>query len=178
MRTSSWIGLGLAAVTAGFYESSLLSSAPFPLNIIKPIFPACIMMMLLNRPTAAYVGVAIAGLIADLLAPVPLGFAAARWLIVLVCADAISERVMTNRSMYAAAILVASARLLDAVLAEAGAFVSKHILERTVAAVAWPMLWQTVAADILMTGMVFLGVTVFTRRFLVSVRSDGSRYAP
>jgi len=164
-------------MAGGLYEAAFVGTAPFPVSAIKPVFPACIIFILLNRHKAAYVTMAIGGTIVSLLSPVDTGFLLARWLIVLVCVDAIAERVMTNRSLYAALILVAFARILDSLLIDAVSFMGHYLLERNIYGLPWSMIAETLVADAAIVGLVFVVITLFTRRFLVSVKTADNRYA-
>jgi len=163
-------------MVGGLYEGAFIGTAPFPLSVVRPVFPACIILILLNRHRAAYVTMAIAGATVDLLSPVDTGFLLARWLVALVCVDAIAETVMTNRSLYAALILVAVARILDSILVGGTAFVGRYLFERNIMGLPWYMTAETLVADAVIAGLVFVAIALFTRRFLVAVKAGDNRY--
>lgn len=176
MRKSSWVLLGAAALAGGIYEATFLGSAPFPFYYIRPVLPLCVMLFMLNRRSAAYVTAFLAGSVIDLLSATASGWVIGRWLIVLLVVDVLSERVTTNRSLYAAMALVVMARVLDRVLWQLLSWVSFYIIRQPIPIDSWRSLVGILMVDMLITILVFVSVTFFTRRFVISVNPRKERY--
>ena len=174
MRFSSWALLVGAAGAGALYESIFLGSAPFPLAVIKPIFTIVVILLILNRSNAAYVVAGVAGVLVDIKSPLPTGFAGVRWLLVVICLDAILERTMTNRSLYSAVLLVLCARCLDRILLTIISWFSGAFLNAPIAMDTWKTFFLTVGSDMVITALCFLGIFLFTRRFMTTVSGVSS----
>ncbi|MBU2566964.1 hypothetical protein KKG46_05425 [Patescibacteria group bacterium] len=176
MRLSSWFLLSGSALAAGLIESSLAGSAPYPLSHVRPLLPGVVLLILLNRPQAGFVAAGIAGSISDLLKTDSSAFAIARWLMVAFMVDYVSEKVMTNRSLQAAWILTVIARLLDYILLLISYWISPIILQRTLYIETWKDFIVIAFFDLVIVTILFIGFTVFTKRFLISVPLTKNRY--
>lgn len=176
MRKSSWALLGVAALAAGVYESAFVSSAPWPVYFFRPVLPACVMLFLLNRRTAAYVTAALAGGVISLLSAAPSGWILGRWMIVLLIIDVLSERVATNRSLYAALALVVVARVFDRLLWQIFSWFSLVILHQASPIESWAHLLWVTSVDMLLAALVFIAITLFTKRFVIAINPRKERY--
>lgn len=176
MRKSSWVILSAAAVLGGIYESSFLGSAPDILGYVKPILPVCVMLFLLNRKPGAYVAAVLSGVVIGSLSPLPSGWIMMRWLMVLLVIDALSEKVATNRSLYSAIALALTARLLDRILCQLLEWVYPILSGRNFAFEPWHRLPGILISDALIVALIFVGVTIFTKRFVIAVEPRKERY--
>jgi cell shape-determining protein MreD len=176
MRKSSWALLGVSAIAGGLYEAAFLPSAPFPFEYIRPVLPFCVMLFMLNRRPAAYVTAFLAGMTIDLLAAAGNGWVIIRWLIVLFVVDSLSERVTTNRSLYAALALVIMARLLDRALWQVIAWLSYYIVKQPIPVESWSNLLGILVVDAFITALIFVSITFFTKRFVISINPRKERY--
>ena len=176
MRLSSWFLVGGSALAAGLIESSFAGSAPFPLSYIRPLLPVVVLLILLNRPQAGFVAAGIAGVISDLLKTDSSAFAVARWLFIAFIADYIAEKVMTNRSLQAAWILTLVARFMDFLLLVFAYWISPIVLRRSIYIESWKDYLFISLFDLIIVTLLFVGFTIFTKRFLVSVPLTKNRY--
>lgn len=171
MRPSSWVLLCGAALGYGIYESSFASAAPAPLSYIRPLPAFLVLLVLLNRQKAAYVAAGLAGMTADLLAAGPPGYVFVRWLLAVCVIDALSETVVTNRSLFAAAILVTAARLSDGILILMGMVFFDWVLRMPWDAGSLTAWLGSYFFDLVAVTAMFVVLTMFTRRFLVTVNA-------
>lgn len=176
MRKSSWALLGFSALAGGVYESAFLGSAPFPFYYIHPVLPICVMLFMLNRRPAAYVTAYLAGCVIDLMSATSTGWVIGRWLIILLIVDVLSERVTTNRSLYAAVALVVLARVLDRVLWQLSAWANFYVIRQSVPIDRWESLIGVLLIDVMIACIVFMSVTFFTKRFVISIDPRKERY--
>ena len=176
MRKSSWVLLGVATLATGIYESAFLGSAPFPFYLLHPILPACVLLLMLNKRLPAYLAVGVAGTLVDLLSAAPAGWVTIRWLCVLLVVDLLSESVATNRSLYAAMALVGSARLLDRVLGQIISWFALIFLHQTIILGSWTAWLGSAIVDQACTAMVFILITLFTKRFVIAINPRQVRY--
>ncbi|MDD5438413.1 MAG: hypothetical protein PHC70_04710 [Patescibacteria group bacterium] len=176
MRKSSWALLGVAALAGGLYEAAFVPAAPFPFYYIRPVLPICVMLFMLNRRSAAYATAVLSGLVLDLLSAAGDGWIIVRWLLVLLVVDALSESVTTNRSLYSALALVVLARVLDRVLWQTTSWLSFYVIKQPVPVESWKSLVGVLIVDAIITTLVFVSVTFFTKRFVISVNPRRERY--
>ncbi|MDD2785762.1 MAG: hypothetical protein PHS79_02595 [Patescibacteria group bacterium] len=176
MRKSSWALLCVAAVIGGLYESSFLGSAPDMLDYIKPILPVCVMLFMLNRKSGAYIVAVLSGVVIDMLSPLPGGWTMMRWLVVLLFVDLLSEKITTNRSLYSAVALAVSARILDRVISQLMSWIYPILSGQPLAFEPWARLPGVLIADALIVALIFVSVTIFTKRFVIAVEARRERY--
>jgi len=124
---------------------------------------------MLNRPNGAYVAAALAGSAVDLLTAGPGSLAAVRWLLAVTAVDALSETVLTNRSLFSAVVLVTVCRGVDVAAASVVSLVGEFILKRSGMSLGIGAWLGAYVFDLVFTCLLFLAFTVFTRRFLVTV---------
>lgn len=176
MRKSSWAIVILSSVVAGIYESGFIGSAPPVFAFIRPIIPICVLFFLLNKRPAAYAMGAISGFIIDLMSATSAGFVTGRWLVSLLLVDLLASKVTTNRSLYASIALVVIARLLDRTLWQLLAWFGTYVLNGTYYLEPWSRLLGVFVFDMLFTTLVFVSITLFTKRFVISVNAYKGRY--
>ncbi len=176
MRKSSWVLLGAAALAGGLYEAAFVSAAPFPFYYIRPVLPLCVMLFMLNRRPAAYLTAALAGIVLDLLLAAGDGWIMVRWLLVLLVVDTLSESVTTNRSLYSALALVVLARVLDRLVWQVTSWLSFYVIRQHVPVESWRSLIGVLVVDAIITALVFVSVTFFTKRFVISINPRKERY--
>jgi len=176
MRRSSWAILGAASVAAGIYESAFLGSAPFPFCYLHPVLPCCVLFFLLNRRAAAYATAGLSGAVMDLMSAGPPGLVTVRWLCIMLMIDLLAEGVATNRSLYASMLLVGAARLADRVLWLMAAW-SLHFLFRLDPVLeSWARFLGILSVDLILTATFFVLISLFTKRFVISVSPRRTRY--
>lgn len=172
MRPSSWVLLTCGALAGGIYESTFVAAAPFPVNIFRPVLPCLVMLVLLNRPRPAFIGAALAGACLDLLSATPAGFATARLLVVMLCVEYLAERIATNRSLFSAMALSFFAGLLNWFLIFCEAVLGNVVLSSRIFLEPWSAYLMTALADSVITAGLFLIFTLFTKRFLISIKTQ------
>lgn len=176
MRKSSWALVCAAALAEGIYESSFIGSAPGIFSYFRPMLPISVMLFLLNRRPAAYAAAIISGLAIDLLSASGAGWHLARYLLVMLAVDVIAVRITTNRSLYSAMALVVLARLTDRIIWQFLTWAYLFLSRQALKAVEWSSLPLTLGFDMLVAAIIFIGVTVFTKRFVISVAARKERY--
>ncbi len=176
MRITSYAAIGSTAVAVGLYEGSMIGSLPMIFTYIHPVLPLLVIFFLLKRPQAAYMMAGISGVVVDLVSATPTGFAASRWLIVAFCVDLVAENVITNRSMYGAWILAFSARLLNLIVLFATYIIYQGVMDKTYILQNNKVYFYTLIADLILVSFLFLGTTVFTKRFLTFIPFVKGRY--
>ncbi|HPN14924.1 MAG TPA: hypothetical protein PLF71_02305 [bacterium] len=176
MRRSSWVIVIISAILAGVYESGFIGSAPSVFAYIRPVVPVGVLFLLLNKRPAAYTLAVIAGLIIDLMSATSAGFVTGRWLLVFLLVDLLASRVTTNRSLYASMALVAAARLLDRTLWQLLSWFGTYVLNGAYYLEPWSRLLGVFVFDIIFTTLVFVSITLFTKRFVISVNAYKGRY--
>ncbi len=116
------------------------------------------------------------GVVVDLISSTPSGFATARWLVVAFCIDLFADNIITNKSMYGAWILVILARCVEFVIL-GGTFVFyEFVLERAFITYSINNYLVTLLVDFGLITLLFLGTTVFTKRFLTFIPFIKGRY--
>jgi len=176
MRISSWIMVGAAGVVCGLYETSFAGSAPWPWMFVRLILPVAVMLLLLNRQSVAYVFLALSGITVDLISATNSDFAILRFMLVILIIDTLSELVTTNRSLYAAMILIAAARLINYFLLYLIYYLGGLL---SISGLTYESFFQMIYAlafDLIITALLFIGFTLFTRRFLIPIPPVINRY--
>lgn len=176
MRRSSWVIVILSAVLAGIYESGFIGSAPPIFVYIRPVVPICVLFLLLDKRPAAYAMAVISGFIIDLMSATSAGFVTGRWLLALLIVDLLASRVTTNRSLYASMALVVVARLLDRILWQILSWFGTYVLNGVYYLEPWYRLLGVFVFDVIFTTLVFISITLFTKRFVISVNAYKGRY--
>ena len=176
MRISSYVAVTGAALVLGYYEGSMLGSLPGYFIFFRPILPVLVLFFLLNRPQAAYIVAGTAGLVVDLMAAMPSGFITARWLLIALIIDFVQEYAITNRSLYGAWILVFGARIFETLFILITFVLSSYVLGRLF--IMEPIGLQVIIGltDLLIITILFLSVSLLTKRFLTFVPFEKGRY--
>lgn len=170
MRASSWAMLVAGSVAGGVLESTLLAALPLPLNLFKPVIPCLVMLVLLNRPKPALVSACIAGVCMDLLSATSAGFASARLLLILIIVDYLAERVATNRSLFSAIALAFLAGILNWLFFSISAAIGRAF-ETQIFMEPWSYYLGSAILGSVMSAILFLVFTLFTKRFLISIKA-------
>jgi len=176
MRKSSWAILAAASVAAGIYESAFLGSAPFPFYYLHPVLPCCVLFFLLNRRLAAYATAGLSGAVIDLMSAGSPGLVTVRWLCVMLMIDLLAEGVATNRSLYASMLLVGAARLADRVLWLMVTWSLHFLFRLDLAMESWTRFLGILGVDLALTALFFVAISLFTKRFVISVSQRHTRY--
>ncbi|MBD3281543.1 hypothetical protein GF391_02240 [Candidatus Uhrbacteria bacterium] len=176
MRTGSYIAVSATAVTLGLYQTSLLGALPSWFVYIQPVLSIVVLFFLLKRPQAGYLLAGISGVVSDLISATPTGFSTARLLLTALVIDFAADFIITNRSVYGAAILIVIARLSEYLFLGVAYYFYIFILERE-------LLLQDVATYAIILGMdlvlitgLFLSTSIFTKRFLTIIPFVKSKY--
>ena len=111
---------------------------------------------------------AIAGFLLDLFSVGPTTFAFARLVVVVALVSLLSITVLTNRSMYATAVLVTAARCLDRLWILASSAIATVLFHVPVPVEPLQALGITLLWDVGIVSVCFIVVASFTRRFLVT----------
>lgn len=176
MNVRSWVFVAVASVVVGTFEATFVTLLPAPWREFRPIIDLTVLLIVIDRPRAALVFAALAGLILDAFGLGNGVFAFARFLLVASAVWALSESVITNRSVYASAALVVGARLINrlwiwiAGLAGTGLF-RWEIQQEPLSSLVVTILW-----DLGTVSFVFMLLAFFTRRFLMSVARPNRFY--
>ncbi|MDF1496949.1 MAG: hypothetical protein P1P90_02720 [Patescibacteria group bacterium] len=176
MRISSYAAVTGIAVMIGVYEGSMVGSLPVIFTYLHPVLPMLVMFFLLKRPQAAYITAGVSGVVVDLISATPTGFATARWLLVAFVIDLIAENIITNRSMYGSWVLVFLARLSELLIIFITYFFYKYLLERIFILQNYDVYFYSIVIDLVLTSVLFLGTTLFTKRFLTFIPFMKGRY--
>lgn len=176
MNARSWMFVVAAAIVVGTFESTFVTLLPSPWREFRPVIDVMVLLIIIDRPRAALVYAALAGLIIDALGLGGGVFAFARFLLVALAIWALSESVITNRSVYASAALVIAARLIDrlwiwiAGVAGSGLF-RWEIGQEPLSSLVITILW-----DLGTVSLAFVMLAFFTRRFLMAVARPNRFY--
>ncbi len=176
MRASSYIAVAGLAILLGVYETSYLGSLPGSLHFVHPMVSFLAIYFLLKRPQAAYLTAAVSGLVVDLISSEPSGFAIARWLLTAFFLDLLSENIITNKSLYGSWILVAGGWLFENVIVWITYVFYLLILDREFIVSGFMPSLMTLAANIVIITVLFLGTSFFTKRFLTYIPFVKDRY--
>jgi len=146
------------------------------LGYIKPILPVCVMLFMLNRKPGAYIVAVLSGVVIDMLSPLQSGWTMMRWFVVLLIVDLLSEKITTNRSLYSAVALALAARVMDRIISQIMSWVYPILSGQTLAFEPWHRLPGVLISDALIVALIFVGVTIFTKRFVIAVEARKERY--
>lgn len=171
MRISSWGLLGSVALCAGLYEVVLIGSLSGWLAWIRPALPGAAILFLLNRPQGAYILLATSGILADLFQATPSGFALVRLLVVALVMELVGTQIATNRSLYAAWLIVIAGwgtNLLLLFGTRAGGWLLFGLDLPMEPMETWGWI---LGGQILLVSILFIGFSFLTRRFYTTLPS-------
>lgn len=113
MRIHKYVGVAVLGIGFGLYESTLLTFLSGWAGCLRPILAGLVFFTLLERRGYALVFAGCAGAVMDLFAVEFPPFAPWRLMLIAAFLGLVSERVLTNRSVYSMVAMVSAARLLD-----------------------------------------------------------------
>ena len=169
-----WGIIGVAAVIAGLFEATFSTFLPTPWREIRPILDGAILLVVLNRPKYAFVFAAITGIILDVIPVEGSGFASARLIAIVALVMLLVQTVLTNRSVYATALLMVTARAADRVWLSVVSFLLRFGSGPAMHLEPLRFAWITLAWDIGLVSLGFISFAFFTRRFLMPITRFGS----
>lgn len=175
MSPRGWILVVVSAIAAGFFESCFAPFLPTPWRDIRPILEFAALFVVLGTPRGALVFAGLSGLIVDLFRIDAGTFAFGRYIVVALLMILLSQTVLTNRSVYATAALIISARLADRLWLLVARFMGTTILRLDIQIEPLRSFLTSIAWDIGLMTIAFIALAFFTRRFLVTV-SRTQRY--
>jgi len=166
MRIHKYAVVAALGVAFGLYESTFLTFLSGWLAYLKPVLPGMVFFMLLERRGYALVFGACAGTVMDLFAVEYPTFAPWRLLFIAAILWIVSERVLTNRSVYSTIALVLAGRLLDWSWLAAAQWIF-GLLGRSVRfAPGLVDLARVAASDLALTVILFVFGLLVMRRYL------------
>lgn len=176
MRTSSYFAVSGVALMLGYYEGGMLGSLPGYFIFFRPVLPFLIFCFLLKRPQAAYLTAGVSGLVVDLMSATPSGFITAKWLLIALIIDFVQDYAITNKSLYGAWLLAVIARIADGLLIIITYTISNFVLGRLF--IAEPAIFHIpiLFADLIVISILFLSVSLLTKRFLTFIPFEKGRY--
>jgi len=113
MRILKYAAVAALGLAFGLYESTFLTFVSGWLSYLKPILPSLVFFMLLERRGYALIFGACAGTVLDLFAVESPSFAPWRLLFIAATLWLVSERILTNRSIYSMVTMTLAGRLFD-----------------------------------------------------------------
>lgn len=175
MSPRGWILVVLSAITAALFESCFAPFLPSPWHEIRPILEFAALFVVLSSPRGALVFAGISGLLVDLFRVDAGTFALGRYIVVVLVMILLSQTVLTNRSVYATAALIITARLADRLWLLVARFIGTSVLRLDIQIEPLRAFLTSIAWDIGLMTVAFIALAIFTRRFLVTV-SRSQRY--
>lgn len=169
MKIRKWTIIILGAIFCGLMEGTFLTLLPSPWREVRPILEVAILLIVINRPREAVVFSTLAGFILDTFSVGTSTFAMSRLPIVIGIILLIAQSWFTNRSVYAAAALVLGARLLDRLWLWAAYIFGTHVFTWNVRLEPTASFVTTLIWDSILVSLMFVGLALFTRRFLVTI---------
>ncbi len=160
----------------GYYEASMLGSLPGYFIFFRPTIPFLVFCFLLKRPQAAYLTAAVSGIVVDLIAATPSGFITARWLLAALIIDMVQEYAITNKSLYGSWLLVLTARLFDGLMIILTYIIFNYLMGRLFITEPAVFMIPIVLIDLFTISVLFLAVTLLTKRFLTFIPFEKGRY--
>ncbi len=176
MTRRGWVFVILSACFAAVYEAAWMTFLPTPWRDIRPILQILVLLIVLNRPRGALVYAGIAGMLVDLFRVDAGAFSLGRFVVIAIILLALSETVLTNRSVYATTALMFAGRVIDAIwiwIVHAVGTRAFHLDIQMDSAVS---LLLTLCWDIGLMSVAFMLIAVFTRRFLMTASRELNRY--
>lgn len=169
MSPRGWVIVVISAIVGGLLEACFLPFLPAPWRDIHPILQLAALFVVLSSPRGAFVFAGIAGIMVDLFRVDAGAFAFGRYILVTLCMVALSQTVLTNRSVYATAALVLSARVVDRLWLTLAKFIGTGLFRLDIRIEPLTSFLTTVAWDIGLMTVAFIALAIFTRRFRVTV---------
>lgn len=166
-----WVLAIAVGLLAGVWEAGMLPFADAPFSI-RPILPIAVILLVSSSRGKAYAAALAGAAFLDAYGWSPAEMYMLRYVVILFILDLAAERLLTNRSVYAASAMALSARILDIVSASlvgtVGYFIGFssepwHLPSN----VLWTCLW-----DMGITAASFLIIAGLTKRFVTVARSD------
>ena len=141
-----------------------------------PVLPFLIFCFLLNRSQAAYLVAGISGFVVDFISATPSGFITARWLLVALIIDFVQNYVITNKSLYGSWLMAVIARIADGILTIMIYIVFNFIWGGLF--IIEPVIFQIpiLFVDLIVISILFLSVSLLTKRFLTFIPFEKNRY--
>lgn len=168
MRLRSWAVVAFGAVAVGLIEATLLTLLPSPWREIRPIIDICVILVVVSRSKAGLVFAGIAGFMIDLFSIGSGSFAFARLVVTVAVVALLSITVLTNRSVYATAVLVALARCIDRAWMWLASAVSATLFHADVQVEPLRSFGITLLWDVGIVSACFVALALFTKRFLMT----------
>jgi cell shape-determining protein MreD len=171
MRIRGWALVIVGAVVAGLLEATFLTLLPSPWRDIHPVIDGAVLFVILNRSKAGMVFGAVAGFLLDLFSVGPASFASARLLVVAAVISLLSITLLTNRSMYATAVLVVIARIVDRFWVWMFSLAAGVLFHAPIPMISFGSFAITLLWDVGIVSACFIVLAFFTRRFLITAPS-------
>ncbi len=160
-----WLMTITVGLMAGFWEVSVTPFMPSELAWY-PLLPIAVLLLVSSKRARAFAALAAGGMILDAYRWAQIDVATLRLVLVLLILDAVSNRLLTNRSVYASVVLVWIGRLIDWV----GAYLLSLIgtwIDPTKYPWHLPVdAWWVLILDAGSVALGFLLIAGFTRRFV------------
>lgn len=155
----------LLALIAGHWDSTIATWLPGGFEAVQISLPLVLVLAVYSTEERAVTAALVSGVVQDVLLPSNSGLVSFRYVIIALLLHALSQNVLTNRSLIGAYAMGSVAVLLDRLLlwGVEGLFRlgGRMVVEEPHTFIFAELLWMT----IVMTA-VFMGFAAFTRRFL------------
>ncbi len=166
-----WFMAAVVGICAGIWETALL---PFLPNLFawRPVLPIAVILLVSSSREKALVAAIAGAVFLDAYGWSQTDFAILRYVLIILLLSYVSERFLTNRSVYATAALAVLARILDMVssaVADGIGFWLGFSSEswQWPQALGWTLVWDAATA-----ALAFLLIAAVTKRFVTMARSD------
>lgn len=113
MRYSKYAFVAVVGIAAGLFESVFVTFLGGWISWVRPIIPLAVFLVVLERRNFALFFCLCSGLVMDAFILGPPTLAVWRLLLAVAVMSAVADKVLTNRSVYAAAMLVVLGRSVD-----------------------------------------------------------------
>ncbi|MCC7522300.1 hypothetical protein IT407_00645 [Candidatus Uhrbacteria bacterium] len=166
-----WVLAIAVGLLAGVWEAGMLPFVDGPFSF-RPILPIAVILLVSSSRGKAYAAALSGAAFLDAYGWSSADMHMLRYMLILFILDLAAERLLTNRSVYAASAMAFSARILDIISSfitgTAGYFIGFssepwHLPSN----ILWTMLW-----DMGITAATFLVIAGLTKRFVTVARSD------
>lgn len=162
----------LLGILAGLWEVGISGFLPPFLSALKPVIPVMVLFIVASNRVRALTFVLTAAAILDAYTGFTFDFSFIRYALLVFVLDLVLSQFLTNRSVYATAMLAVMARLLDWITLWLFSWIGFGLNKS-------PYVWQlasnwplTLLWDMGLTALTFLLIARFTRRFLVNVEAS------
>lgn len=176
MTKRGWVFVAIAAFVAAMYEAVFMPFLPSPWHEIRPIIHIAVLLVVLNHPRAALVYAGVTGLLLDIFRVDVGTFSIGRLIAVTLLLIVLAETVLTNRSIYATAVLVLLARCADRIWIWIVHAIGSAVFQLDIRIEPLRSVLITMGWDIALISLAFLVLAIFTRRFLVTISRGSRRY--